>query len=207
MSVTKDKYDKLKSHYGSCSSWAIWDDITSGKKSFTGDMDWVKKIEDELDKKGSTDLINTDFMFVGLNCSEVPGLHNPNAPWTVFHSANPCANDYRLRDALKGSKYWGSYICDVIKGYEETDSRKVKNVWRRWRENGRTANVAKSFFDEYDMLGTPLVVAMGNDAYEILNDIKAHNGKDFELIKIYHYSCHFSNDEYFENVHRELNIP
>lgn len=207
MSVTKRKYDELKSEYGLCSSWAIWDDITTEKKSFTGGMEWVKKIETELNEKGSTVLINTDFMFVALNCSEVPGLHNSNDDWTVFHSANSKAKDYKLRDALKNSKYWGSYICDVIKGYEKTESGDVMKEWRHWKKDGRAENVAESFFKEYDMLGKPLVVAMGNSAYKILCDIQsAHSEKPFELKKIYHYSCQISNDKYFENVHSVLNI-
>ena len=40
----------------------------------------------------------------------------PQGVWSNFHSDdNKRQNDYKLRFALMGTHFWGSYITDVIK--------------------------------------------------------------------------------------------
>lgn len=78
-------------------------------------------------------------MFVGLNRSGKPKDGNaekkpdkPKDPWFNFHAGR---NDFKLRYALQGTRYWGSYITDAIKDYQEP----IPVKWKRHSKVTRNA--------------------------------------------------------------------
>ena len=111
--VSQENYDILKEKYGDASSWAVWNtDYADSKPSHN---------INDLSVFDSPNLseLNTGFVFVGLNRSGKPKDGNaekkpdkPKDPWFNFHAGR---NDFKLRYALQGTRYWGSYITDAIK--------------------------------------------------------------------------------------------
>lgn len=111
--ISQENYDILKEKYGDASSWAVWNtDYADSKPSHN---------INDLSVFDSPNLseLNTGFVFVGLNRSGKPKNGNaekkpdkPKDPWFNFHAGR---NDFKLRYALQGTRYWGSYITDAIK--------------------------------------------------------------------------------------------
>lgn len=111
--ISQENYDILKEKYGDASSWAVWNtDYADSKPS--------RNINDlsVFDSPNLSEL-NTGFVLVGLNRSGKPKDGNaekkpdkPKDPWFNFHAGR---NDFKLRYALQGTRYWGSYITDAIK--------------------------------------------------------------------------------------------
>ena len=173
--ISKENYEALKEKYGQVSSWAVWKQVGSTPKSNTESMEWVN------DPK-LLSILNTGFVFVGLNASSTHGDqdgHFENA-WANFHSGYSFQNDYKLRFALNGTKYWGSYITDVIKKYKEVDSSEVMKYLKTHPA------VVKENIDEFKhelaFLGKPpVLVALGGNAYNIVKR-RIGRGANNELI-------------------------
>lgn len=123
--LIKSRYDEMLKHYSMVSSWAIWEPMIDTPRSNTNNMSWIN--DPNLLEK-----INTGYVFVGLNWSSTHGNQGMNGtiPWVNFHSGYSRQNDYKLRHALQDTKFWGSYITDLIKLYSEVDSNKVKTFLR-----------------------------------------------------------------------------
>ena len=117
--------------------------------------------------------------------------------WKDFHSDYQYQNDYKLRFALSGTKYWGSYITDIIKYYPETDSSKVVALLKRNPEIVKK-NIA-DFERELYLLGeqNPILVAMGSASYNVL---QTYLGDKFKIVQIKHYSFTISKENYREEV-------
>ena len=115
--INQEIYDELKENYGDTSSWTVWKEPGSKVKSNTGDMSI-------FEDKNICDVLNDKYVFVALNCSNTHG-EQTKIPWKNFHSSYRYQNDYKLRYALLNSKFWGSYITDIIKDLSEVDSSKV----------------------------------------------------------------------------------
>lgn len=64
--LDKKTYEIMKNKYGMVSSWAIWKMAGSTPKSNTDSMSWVQD-------PNLMQLINTGFVFVGLNASSTHG--------------------------------------------------------------------------------------------------------------------------------------
>ena len=189
--LDKNTYQIMKDKYGLVSSWAIWKRAGSTVKSNTESMEWVR--DPNLLSK-----LNTGFVFVGLNASSTHGDQGGHfyEPWSNFHSGYAYQNDYKLRYALQDTRYWGSYITDVIKRYSEVDSSKVTSYLKKHPEVVRD-NI-KEFKQELSYLGdNPVLVAMGDKSYQILND---YLGKDYKVVKIKHYSFTISKEDYRNEV-------
>ena len=164
-------------------------------KSHTGDMDWVKA-PDLLDTLG------TGFIFVGLNCADTHGDQSDGGKvaWKNFHSDYSRQNDYKIRYALKGTRYWGSYITDIIKRFPEVDSSKVRQYLKSHPEVVET-NI-QEFIKEISLLGeNPVLVAFGDEVYRILT---AHLGDDYRIAKVPHYSHYIGKEEYRKQVLNKL---
>lgn len=188
--IEKTKYEKLKEKYGSTSSWAIWAMPTDSPKSNTSDMS-VFKDPDLLNN------LNPNYVFVGLNGSSTHGNRKDDETiWTNFHSSYAYQNDYKLRYALMNTKYWGSYITDVIKHYPEVDSGKVANYLNA--HPGIVKTNIEDFEKEISLLGTkPILVAMGGKSYDILN---TWLGNKYKIVKITHYSFTIGKEDYRKAV-------
>ena len=156
--ISQENYDILKEKYGDASSWAVWNtDYADSKPS--------RNINDlsVFDSPNLSEL-NTGFVFVGLNRSGKPKDGNaekkpdkPKDPWFNFHAGR---NDFKLRYALQGTRYWGNYITDAIKDYQETNSGEVEKTLRK--DPKRVDENLKGLREELELLGgKPVLVALG----------------------------------------------
>ena len=189
--IEKEKYKKMLEKYGTTSSWAIWELPGSTVKSNTESLRWVNN--PDLLK-----IINTGYVFVGLNIAGTHGDQDGHfqKPWANFHSGYSYQNDYKLRCALQDTKYWGSYITDVIKNYPEVESGKVKQYLNRHPEV-ILSNI-RNFEEELSYLGNkPVLVAMGGETNRILNK---YLGDRYKVVVIKHYSYTISKENYRKEV-------
>ena len=190
--VKKECFEKIREEFGLCGSWAIWTAPGDSPKSNTGDMAWA-------DDPSLNEKVGTGFVFVGLNWAGGHGDQNKSGTikWKDFHSDYQYQNDYKLRFALSGTKYWGSYITDIIKYYPETDSSKVVALLKRNPEIVKK-NVA-DFERELYLLGeqNPILVAMGSASYNVL---QTYLGDKYKIVQIKHYSYTISKENYREEV-------
>jgi len=190
--VSKKNFEILKKEYGLCGSWTIWELPGSTPKSNTGNMKWAE--DPKLNEK-----VGTGFVFVGLNWAGGHGdqTEGGTIKWKDFHSDYAYQNDYKLRHALTGTRYWGSYITDIIKYYPETDSSKVDTMIKNNPSIVRK-NI-EHFEKELSLLGDkePVLVALGGSSYELL---KKHFGRKYTIVKIKHYSFTISKENYRKEV-------
>ena len=142
--------------------------------------------------------LNTGFVFVGLNRSGTPkdgdAGKEPDDPWFNFHAGR---NDYKLRYALRGTRYWESYITDVIKNIQETDAGEVNNKIEKHPE--LLEENLKRLREELGLPGgRPVLVALGHDAEEKLGPM---GSEGYEVVRILHPATHcISNEEYRDRV-------
>ena len=190
--ISKKNFETIRKEFGLCGSWAIWKRPAGSPKSNTGDMQWA--LDPALNEK-----VGTNFVFVGLNWAGSHGDQNKGGTimWKDFHSDYAFQNDYKLRFALMDTPYWGSYITDIIKFYPETDSSKVRTLVKQDAELARK-NV-EYFERELNLLGieSPILVAMGGAAYEIVNK---YLGSKYKVVQIKHYSYTISKEDYRKEV-------
>jgi len=175
-------YKQIKKKYGKSASWAIWADAGDTPKSNIGDLSVFN--DKDVHKK-----LNPHYVFVGLN----PSVQETNdETWRNFHSLdNKRQNDYKLRYALKDTKYWGAYITD-LNATKETDSTKVFV----------SDDDVKSFKTEISLLKTkPVLVALGDKVYNAL--IKCVKN-EYTIVKIKHFSCYISKGQYRKSVLKDL---
>lgn len=186
--IDKKSYDELKKSFGHVSSWAIWSLPAERAKSNTGNMSVFK------DENALINILNPNYVFVGLNASEV---ENKNIePWSCFHSTSPRQNDYKLRYALMNTEYWGSYITDIIKEFPKTASGEVAKYIKKnplvLEKN------QKKFLDEISLLGKkPVLVAMGKQPFKY---IKSFEALGYKVLQIPHYSYTEYNKENYREV-------
>ena len=188
--IDKKTYELMKKKYRRHGSWAVWCLPNGTPKSNTSNMDWINN-------KALLSILNTGFVFVGLNWSSHKTNPSRNEAWANFHSSdNQKQNDFKLRFALMGTKYWGSYITDLIKNYKETNSEAVAKCLRQ--NPGVVDKNVKSFVAEIAHLGNdPVLVALGDKVYALL---KKHLGQRFKVVKVKHYSSWIGKEEYRKEV-------
>ena len=114
-------------------------------------------------------------------------------PLANFHDARPQAMDYKIRYALKNSPFWGGYMTDVIKDFEQKASGKMMSYLRTDKEFEKE-NI-KIFREEINDLGTnkPTIIAFGRDAHTVL---KRNLKDEFKILKIPHYSNYTGKEKY-----------
>lgn len=184
-------YELMLEKYSNVGSWAVWERPTFSPKSNTDNMDW-DKLPDVLQ------ILNTGYIFVGLNWSNANWEENGiwTIPWANFHSGYSYQTDYKLRYALMDTKYWGSYITDLIKLHVEVESGKVSSYLKMnpavVKEN------IESFEEEISYLGDkPVLVALGGEVYKYL---KQYLGDKYKIICIKHYAYTISKENYRKEV-------
>ena len=190
--VDRETYDLLKNKYGKVSSWAIWADAEDDKPASNVDkLDMFEDVDSIIKE------LKTDYVFVGLNAAS-HGEEQSIDDWRAFHSTcNHKQRDYKLRQALKGSVYWGAYITDVIKikengelkGIPETRSKIVMEKYNSDPDIRRDAAIILKE-ELRDIGGTPTLIAFGNYAYRILCEMQNQYTflKGKRIIKATHYS-------------------
>jgi len=187
--VNLDTFNNIKNKYGECGSWAIWGSEKNTPKSNIGDL---SVLDPKLNKELLTQL-KPEYVFVGLNFSTIENV----TPLSNFHSSSSNAQDYKIRYALKNTKYWGSYMTDIIKNFEEKHSNLMMEALNKDRDlEIKNINI---FLQELETLNVinKQIIAFGGDSYKIL---KRNLGDKFNIQKITHYA-HFINKE---NYRKEL---
>lgn len=184
--ISVRNYEYLKNTYGEYSSWALWKlPINATSKDQIDDLSI-------FDDENICEELNDKYVFVGLNASE---QQTTNAKWRCFHSDDiKKQNDYKLRYALKDTKYWGSYITDIIKGLRLTKSETVEKYIKNNPEYlQKNVNM---FLDEINHISEkPILVAMGDAVYKLLKSIPEL--KKYKILKIMHYAYRY--DGYSHN--------
>ena len=186
--IDQAKFELIKTKYGHYASWAIWAEEGEKPKDNIGDL----SVFDIENNDRLLQQLNPNIILVGLNISrriEVP-LRN-------FHDPRSQAMDYKIRYALKNSPFWGGYMTDIIKDFEQKASGKMMSYLRTDKQFEED-NV-KIFREELNDLGidNPTIVAFGRDAHMILN----RNFKnEFKVFKVPHYSNYSGKEKYREEV-------
>ena len=122
--ITREKFDFIKEKYGYYSSWAIWSDENEKPKSNIGDLSI-------LNPDLNSDLLsqlNTEVILLGLNISR----GDIKTPLANFHDERPEATDYKIRYAFRDSPYWGGYMTDIIKDFDQKISGKEYGKRKGW---------------------------------------------------------------------------
>ncbi len=193
--IDKKTYELMKAKYGIVGSWAVWTSASNTPKSNTCDMSWINDAR-------LLELLDTGFIFVGLNWSSTHGdqTQGGSVAWSNFHSSYAYQQDYKLRYALTDTRFWGSYMTDLIKLYSEVDSLKVRKYLKK--NPGVIADNILTFEEEISHLQKdPLLVAMGSEAYQILQNNLGHK---YQVIQIRHYSSFISKENYRKEVLKKL---
>jgi hypothetical protein len=167
LKVSPAKYDLIQEKYGNVASWAVWKD-GAGKSN----MEF---------EKPDLSILNPNVVLVGLNISKPI-----KKPFTNFHPEYLHANDYKLRYALKGTPFWGAYMTDIIKDFEEKVSGTLMKFLRNNKDFEKEHIAA--FEQELIDIGSdkPIIIAFGNDSYTIL---KRNLGDKYRIYKVTHYSA------------------
>ena len=183
------QFDFIKKKYPYVSSWAIWSEAGKLPKSNVGDL----SILDPKTNKNLLSQLNVDTIFLGLNISR----GDIKKPLANFHDSRPESTDFKIRYALKNTPFWGSYMTDIIKDFEQKISCKVRKFIRE-NKPFEEENI-KIFRQELKDIGAknPTLIAFGNDTYDIL---KRHFKEEYKIKKVPHYANYTSKETYREQV-------
>lgn len=127
-------------------------------------------------------LMHTNTIFVGYNISK-----KIMTPFGNFHEGK---NDYRIKDAIRGTLFEGSYMTDIIKDFEEKSSNNMQQYLKEHPEFLKE-NI-RSFMNELEFIGAknPILIAFGNNCYTLL---KTHL-PTYNILKVLHYSSFTKNE-------------
>lgn len=130
----------------------------------------------------SPEAIHVNTIFVGYNISKKIAK-----PFGNFHEGK---NDYRIKDAIQGTIFEGSYMTDLIKDFEEKSSGKMKQ-YLMGNPEFLAENIA-SFVKELEFIGAsnPILIAFGNDCYTLLKKYLP----DYKVYRVLHYSSFTTNE-------------
>jgi hypothetical protein len=190
--MSPDRFKRIRDRYGHYASWAVW--AEEGEKP-KGNIDNLSVLDPQI----NPNLLNTltgDFIFLGLNIAR-----RIERPFGNFHDPRPMATDFKIRSALKGTRYWGSYMTDIIKDFEEKASGKMMRYLCNNRDfEQENIQILKT---EIEVLGAgaPLLIAFGKDAEKIA---RRNLGKEFQIVGIPHYANYISPEVYRIKVNNIL---
>jgi len=178
VSIRKEIYLELRKKYGDVASWAIWSKPVKAPKDRVGDLSI-------FDSPDLLKQLTGEYMFVAL-CGS--GVHEKfidrSIAWWNFHSSNPNGQDYKLRDATVGTPTEGGYITDFIKYHDELDAKKAVKFVETHPE--LLHKNIDALYEEIDLLGMPILIALGNDSYNL---IKKYLPGYSAVFKIHHYAA------------------
>ncbi len=193
--INQSKFEFLKEKYGHYASWAIWAEEGEKPKDNTGDL----SIFDIRKYVGFLNHLKPNIILVGLNISSRPiegVLGN-------FHDPRSMSQDYKIRYALKDTPFWGAYMTDIIKDFEQKSSGKMMSYLKT--DKVFEEENMKIFRGEISDLGVtnPIIVAFGVDTYKIL---KRNFNNEYTIHKIPHYSMYIAKEKYREEVREVINL-
>lgn len=182
--ISPDIFQRIRDSYGHYASWAVWAEEGQKPKENIDDLS-------VLDPQINPALLNTlhgNFVFLGLNISR-----RIKRPFGNFHDPRPMATDFKIRNALKGTRYWGAYMTDIIKDFEEKTSDKLmKYLHADKRFEEENIQILKTEI-EVLRVSSPTLIAFGKDAEKIA---RRNLSKEFRIIGIPHYANYISKDNY-----------
>ena len=185
------QFENIKQKHSSYASWAVW--TNASEKKPKSNMDNLSAFDDAH----VLSLLRNDVVMVGLNFSV---LRDARKPFFNFHGKGGGA--FKIRYAFKNSPYYGAYMTDIIKDYEEVDAKKMMQRLKAHPEV--VASNVDIFREELrDLRATaPIILAFGNDTYKLL--LKLDKSEYRKLIKLTHYSHWISKESYKEAVFKEI---
>ncbi len=188
--MEKLKFELIKKKHKRYASWAIWADEGKRPKSNIGDL----SIFDMGINSRFLKHLKPSIVLVGLNISRPV-----NNPLGNFHDPRPQAMDYKIRYALKNSPFWGAYMTDIIKDFQQKVAGEVMSYLRTAEGMSFEKKNVHDFREEIKDLGVdnPSIIAFGNDAHEVL---KRNFQSEHEILKIPHYSNFTAKEKYREEV-------
>jgi hypothetical protein len=93
---------------------------------------------------------------------------------------------------LEDTEFWGAYMTDIIKDYEEKISSNVK-MYLKNNPDFEKENVERFERELSDIQAVkPTIIAFGNDAHRILNK---HFKNKYKIYKVPHYSSNISKEQ------------
>jgi hypothetical protein len=190
--ISIEKFVDIRERFGYFASWAIWADNGKNPKD---NIDDLSVLNPDL----NLDLLKTlhgNSILLGLNISR-----KIERPLGNFHDPRPMATDFKIRYALKHTSYWGSYMTDIIKDFEEKASGRMMSFLRN--NKGFERDNIRKLREEIDFLGfpNPVLVTFGKDAEKIA---KRNLGKEFQIVSIPHYANYISRENYRVQVCGQL---
>lgn len=179
--IQRSKFDEIKDNFGHYASWGIWAEEGLRPKDNTGDL---SVLDPDINTSLLQDL-NPNIILVGLNISG-----RIKTPLGNFHSPDSKSQDYKIRYALKNTTFWGGYMTDIIKDFEQKFSGKMMQHLRH-KPEFEHENI-KTFLEELEVIGAknPKIIAFGNDAFSILKKHLSH----LNIYKVTHYSAAISKE-------------
>jgi len=191
--ITREHFEEILGKYGEFASWAVWVNEDKKPKSNIGDM----SIFDLEKNPNLLEILNPNVVMVGLNFSRTIA----KKAFVNFHDKRPQGQDYKIRYAFRGTEFYGAYMTDIIKDFEEKISGNVLAYLKSNRDF--ELNNVKLFEQEMKDLRcvNPLIIAFGNISYDILTK---HFGSIYRIKKVMHYSQQISKEKYRAVVWRTL---
>lgn len=194
--IELEKFDTLLEEFGYSSSWTVWSAPSNGNwKS----KDSISDMTVFSNRNKLINILNCNYIFVGLNPAAHDNASYSCVAWGNFHSSDTRrSQDYKLRNALRETKYWGSFITDAYAEIVDTDSNSAMSKVT----NEKTCESIEKILRIREILGgTATIIAIGNKAFSVL---KKRLPKDIELKKITHYSSYVNIDDYRRMVLQQL---
>ena len=182
------KFIEIRGRFGHFASWAVWADEGVNPKD---NIDDVSVLNPDV-KPGLLKTLHGNAVFLGLNISR-----RIEGPLGNFHDPRPMATDFKIRYALKDTSYWGSYMTDILKDFEEKASGKMMSFLRVNKDFERKS--IQELREEVETIGfsQPILVAFGKDTEKIA---KRNLSKEFQIVAIPHYANYISKENYREQV-------
>ncbi len=191
--ISKEHFDYIKGKYGEFASWAVWLNEDKKPKSNIGEMD----IFDLKMNPNLLDILNPEVVMVGLNFSR----QIERVDFVNFHDKRSQWQDYKIRYAFRDTPYYGAYMTDIIKDFEEKVSGNVLNYLKK-NKDFEIQNVALFEEEMKDLkCKDPFIIAFGNITYDIL---QKHFGEKYRIKKVMHYSQQIGKENYKKSVWKDL---
>ncbi|MEA5418097.1 hypothetical protein VB712_02605 [Spirulina sp. CCNP1310] len=182
--INLQTFCKIREQFGHFASWAVW--AEEGKKT-KDNIDDLTVLDPEQNP-ALLDVLHGNTVLLGLNISRKIERSLGN-----FHDPRPMATDFKIRYALKETPYWGSYMTDIIKDFEEKASGKMMKFLRE-NADFEQKNI-QMLREEIEVLGVPnpILITFGKDAGLLA---KRNLGEEFQIVCIPHYANYISKENY-----------
>jgi len=187
-----ETFCKVREQFGKFASWAVWAEAGKNPKDSIDDL----RVFNLNENPALLETLHGNAILLGLNISRRIERLLGN-----FHDPRPMATDFKIRYAFRGTPYWGSYMTDIIKDFEDKASGKMMGFLTNNPDFEK--NSIRKLREEIDVLrvSSPLLVTFGKDAESIA---KRNLGQEFRIVGIPHYANFISKEDYRALVRKQL---